>query len=205
MWISALAALALAVPDLPTLIKLTEARYNSIRTLECGFEQRELFGNRARRVESGKLSLRKPGRMRWEYEHPSGKLFLSDGKNIYYFNPATNRAERSRLKETDDFRAPLAFLLGRLDFRKDFKDLTLRQENGRNWVSAIPKSDRLPYERVEFGLSDLGLIEALLVVNRDGTSMDFHFPDQVFNPSVADSKFRFELPPGAELVAVETP
>ena len=66
----------------------------------------------------GDLYLRKPGKMRWDYKTPAGKLFLSDGKQVYFYNPATNRAEKTKLKETEDMRAPLAFLLGKLDFEQ---------------------------------------------------------------------------------------
>ena len=49
--------------------------------------------------------------MRWEYSEPAGKLFLSDGKLIYYYNPVSKRAEKLKLRESEDMRAPLAFLL----------------------------------------------------------------------------------------------
>ena len=77
---------------------------------------------RPRKSESGELTLRKPGRMRWDYTAPAGKLFLSDGKQVYLYTPDSNRVERMPLKESDDMRAPLAFLLGKLDFAKEFRD-----------------------------------------------------------------------------------
>ena len=73
---------------------------------------------RPRRNETGELSLQKPGKMRWEYTQPAGKLFLSDGKLIYYYNPVSKRAEKMKVRESEDMRAPLAFLLGKLDFKR---------------------------------------------------------------------------------------
>ena len=64
--------------------------------------------------------LRKPGRMRWDYSQPKGKLFVSDGKFLWLYTPDENRVEKMKLKESDDMRAPLAFLLGKLDFRQGF-------------------------------------------------------------------------------------
>ena len=49
-----------------------------------------------KRTESGTLRLRKPGRMRWDYTDPAGKLFLSDGKNLYLYTPANNEVESSK-------------------------------------------------------------------------------------------------------------
>ncbi len=69
------------------------------------------------------LMLRKPGRMRWDYSQPTGKLFVSDGKFLWLYTPAENRVEKMKLQETDDMRAPLAFLLGKLHFDKEFRNL----------------------------------------------------------------------------------
>src|ERR1700747_2682365 len=98
-----------------------EDRYNRTQTLQLSFTESYQQGARTR-VEKGDLFLRKPGRMRWQYSAPAGKLFVSDGKFIYSYTPQDNRAEKMKLKETDDMRAPLAFLLGRLDFNKDFRE-----------------------------------------------------------------------------------
>ena len=64
--------------------------------------------------------------MRWDYDQPKGKLFVSDGKFLWLYTPEGNRAERMKLKESDDMRAPLAFLLGKLDFQKEFRNLSRR-------------------------------------------------------------------------------
>ncbi|HBY60357.1 MAG TPA: outer membrane lipoprotein carrier protein LolA, partial [Solibacterales bacterium] len=99
------------------------------------------------------LALRKPGRMRWDYSSPQGKLFLSDGKHLYFYSPATNRAEKSKLKESEDLRAPLAFLLGKLDFDRDFRNYQTRMDHALTVISAEPKNNRLPYRAVEFTVS----------------------------------------------------
>ena len=103
------------------LLKNIEDRYNRVQTLQTAFQE-TLVNQGRRRTESGELFLRKPGRMRWEYRSPAVKLFVSDGKSVYFYSTETNRAEKMKLKETEDMRAPMAFLLGRLEFEKDFKD-----------------------------------------------------------------------------------
>jgi outer membrane lipoprotein carrier protein len=85
--------------------------------------------------------LRKPGRMRWDYSQPKGKLFISDGKFMWLYTPAENRAEKMKLQESDDMRAPLAFLLGKLNFQKEFRNLQARPE-GAGAVRASRRSRR---------------------------------------------------------------
>ncbi len=125
--LSALAAFA-EQPDLKSLLHGVEARYNHAKTLEVLFNENYTGQGQPRQSESGRLTLRKPGRMRWDYTTPSGKLFLSDGKQVYLYNPDLHRVERMPLKESEDMRAPLAFLLGKLDFHKEFRDFQMKPE-----------------------------------------------------------------------------
>ena len=98
--------------DVAQTLKGIETRYNGAKTLSLSFS--ETYASRGRRrSEKGDLFLRKPGRMRWQYTAPAGKLFVSDGKFVFSYLPEENVAEKMKLKETDDMRAPLAFLLGK--------------------------------------------------------------------------------------------
>src|SRR6266852_9857315 len=117
--IASLGLLNAADVDVSRTLKGIEDRYNNAQTLQVAFTESYTLQGR-KRTEKGELFLRKPGRMRWQYSAPAGKLFVSDGKFVYYYNPDENRAEKMKLKETDDMRAPLAFLLGRLQFQNDF-------------------------------------------------------------------------------------
>ena len=55
-----------------------------------------------------------------------------------------------KLQETDDMRAPLAFLLGKLNFQKEFRNLQGQPEGAGTRITAEPKTDNLPYSAVEF-------------------------------------------------------
>jgi len=81
--------------------------------------------------------------MRWEYSSPAGKLFVSDGKQVFLYTPMQNRVERSKLKQSDDLRAPMAFLLGKLDFSKEFRSFESRTEGTNTWITAEPKNPNL--------------------------------------------------------------
>jgi outer membrane lipoprotein carrier protein len=189
-----------ATSDISRLLKGVEDRYNHARTLEVDFRETYVMQGR-RRTESGELFLRKPGRMRWQYSEPAGKLFVSDGKYVYFFSPDTNRAEKMSLKATDDMRAPMAFLLGKLDFSREFKEFQAVAEGGLVSITALPKSDRLPYREVKFAIDPNDYrIARLLVSNQDASVLDFTFSNEKLNPQVNDAMFRFQVPPGAEFV-----
>jgi outer membrane lipoprotein carrier protein len=182
------------------LLKGVESRYNRAQTLEVRFAETYSGLGRGPRTESGVLYLRKPGRMRWEYTQPSGKLFVSDGKQVYLYLPGENRVEKMSLKDTEDMRAPLAFLLGKLNFEKEFQNLQARTEGDGSLVTAEPKSDSLPYSKVEFQVSPTFEIRKLHIVGQDQSVLDFAFEGEKLNPPLANSMFQFQPPAGAQLV-----
>jgi outer membrane lipoprotein carrier protein len=198
--LAAFPALAEAA-DLTSVLQKVENRYNGAKTLEVQFSETYVHG-RTRRTESGTLLLQKPGRMRWYYKSPEGKLFLSDGKFIYLYTPGSNRVERMKAKESEDMRAPLAFLLGKLDFSRDFGRFTWRQQGDEFLIHADPKSANLPYTAVEFIVSPDYRIRRVQVTGHDRSVLDFHFSNEKRNPPVNASVFRFQMPAGAELVEV---
>ena len=190
--ISALLALA---ADVTQILKGIESRYNGAQTLTLHFKETYTFQKR-HRTESGTLTLRKPGKIRWEYSEPPGKLFISDSQFVWYYSPDDNRAEKMRLKDTGDLRAPLAFLLGKLDFAKDFREF----RTSGPAIAAIPKSENLPFTEVAFEPSSDFVIQRLTVKGQDGSTIEFAFEGEKRNPPVDDSLFKFTPPKGAEII-----
>ena len=196
--ISTASRLNAADVDLNRTLKGIEDHYNRIQTLQLTFTQKYTFQKRAR-TEKGELFLRKPGRMRWQYTAPPGKLFVSDGKFMYSYFPAENRVEKTPFKETDDMRAPLAFLLGRLNFQDDFREFRTQPDRDNVFITALPKSDKLLYSEVKFLVSPDFVIHWLSVTGQEGSTNEFVFENEKKNPPIADAMFRFTPPPGVEI------
>jgi outer membrane lipoprotein carrier protein len=188
------------------LLKGVETRYNRATTLQVLFREEYTppgpGGGPARRSESGRLTLQKPGRMRWEYSQPKGKLFISDGKFMWLYTPAENRAEKMKLQESDDMRAPLAFLLGKLNFEKEFRNLHARPEGAgtATRITAEPKTGNLPYSAVEFVVTPDNRIHEVKVTGFDNSILDFTFEEEILNPPLNGKLFQFQAPAGAEVV-----
>ncbi len=202
VWLLSFALLATANAaeiDVSKTLKGIENHYNTAQSLVVNFA--ETYTARGhKRTEKGILFLRKPGKMRWQYTDPAGKLVVSDGKFIYDLD--NNRAEKMALKETDDVKAPLAFLLGKLHFETDFKQITTSPDPRTDnvFVTATAKSDKLPYTQVTFLVSPDFVIHWLSVQQQDGSTIDYAFENEKRNGPVEDSMFRFVPPPGVEYV-----
>lgn len=186
--------------DLNALLKGVEQRYNRAKTLEVQFNESYSVQGRARKSDSGLLTLRKPGRMFWNYAVPAGKFFLSDGKDVYLYTPDTHQVQKTKLKASDDLRAPLAFLLGKLDFGKEFRDFSVKQEGANFLIDAKAKSDQLQYDKVEMLVTPDYAIRRLVVNGQDQSVLTFQFEQEKLNPPVNDALFKFQVPPGATVV-----
>ena len=197
-----LAGTAMAAPDtrLDPLLHGVENRYNHAQSLRLDFSETYSVARRPTQIDRGVLFLRKPGKMRWDYAAPAGKVFLSDGKNVFLYTPGNNRLQKSKLKESEDLRAPLAFLLGKLNFWKEFRSFSSRPEGDSTWVTAIPNSDQAAYTQVEFLIAPTSEIRRVKITGQDRSILDFTFSNEQLNAPVTASMFAFTPPPGTEIV-----
>ncbi len=192
--------LLLAESGTTELIQKVEKRYNGVQTLSVRFVEKYSVIGHPRPPESGTLTLKKVGKMRWDYTQPKGKLFISDGKNVFLYTSGDNRVEKIPLKDTEDMRAPLAFLLGHLDMKKEFRDFQLRGGEGGTWLDASSKNDRVAYSSVSMLVEADGSIRQMKVAGRDESVLAFSFSDERLNPPIPDGTFHFDVPVGAEVV-----
>ena len=178
-----------------------ERHYNSLSSLRMGFEQSVEYGGQRRMTEAGTLYLQRPGKMRWDYTRPEGKIAVSDGEVFRMYNPNSNQVRQVELEAMADLRAPLSFLLGRMRLRRMFRNLRLEESGGRNVLIGDGRSARDVYKRVEFDFNPEGFgITGIRIVGRDESVNVYGFSDEQPNPRVSADLFEFQAPPGAEIV-----
>lgn len=199
-----LAAVPLQVSDLDALISALQTKYDRMNSLAADFTQvYNARGERTRR-ESGTLLLKKPGRMRWDYLTPERKQFISDGKWLYEYVEAEKLATRSAVRDSDDLRAPFAFLLGRGKLRRDFQRIEFASESptkaGNRVLRMIPKRTQDFRELlVEVEPGSLQLAR-LVLIDRNSARSDFLFSNVRENAPVNETQFAFKAPAGVQVV-----
>jgi outer membrane lipoprotein carrier protein len=196
--VSALAADA----PLNTVLKDVEYRYNHAKTLQVLFTDQYTPKGGIQRTESGVLLLRKPGKMRWEYTQPEavkGKLVVSDGSFLYIYTPADNRGQKMKLKDSmaEEMQAPLAFLLGKLNFDKEFKNIQAHPDGSDLRITGEPKNENLPYSSVDFVVTPQNQIRKLKIT-LPAYTLEFAFTLEKMDPTLDAKLFVFQLPPGAQ-------
>ena len=178
-----------------------DRHYNDLNSLRAQFTE-TYRGAGITRTESGTLWLRRPGKMRWEYTEPKEKVFVSDGKTAYFYVPGERQARKAPIKDLDDLRSPLRYLLGKTKLKKEFANLTARAGDrpGTVLIRGVPSgfADRVTEMALE--VDPQGQIQRILINEADGSQTEFVFSGIQENLAVEDARFRFQPPPGVELI-----
>ncbi len=194
-----------AASSADALARAVQARYQQVRDFTASFEQAYVGGALKRRtVERGTVAIRKPGRMRLDYEAPERKLFVSDGTRMYFYVPADRQVRVSAMPEEGRIPTPILFLAGRGDLLRDFRVEEIAAPAGTTAARAL----RLRPVRAEPEYESLTLVvdarsyalRQLIVVDGQGGSSTFTFTNMRENVGVPDSRFVFTMPKGVDVV-----
>jgi len=194
-----------AQTNVHALADKVDRRYNAMHTLQAEFVE-TYTGAGMSRTESGTLVLKKPGQMRWDYDQPHSKLFVTDGHTAWFYVPGERQARRTSIKQLDDLRSPLRYLLGKTKLEKELDGLSLASDQkpmnaGDLVLRGVPKGLRDRVEQTLVEVAPDGLIVRIVVEELDGSQTEFRFHQQKENVQVPDQQFHFVPPPGVEVVA----
>jgi outer membrane lipoprotein carrier protein len=201
---AALLSLCLCAQERPQsaqeLAQRVDRHYNQLHSLRAGFTE-SYEGLGMRRSESGTLLLLKPGRMRWDYSEPAGKLFLLDGRFAWFYSRGDSQVQRIPAKQLDDLRSPLRFLLGRTELEKELNNLTLAPAAGGCFtLTGQPKGQEKRVNRLTLTVTADGTITGIEVEEIDGALTRFTFTGEQPNVHVPEDTFHFTPPSGVPVV-----
>ena len=182
------------------LIGRLEERHRRASDIVARFEQSYRSGLLGREiVERGKVTIKRPGRMRWEYREPEEKLFVSDGSTFYFYVPE----DRQVIVQEQDERRSLAgrLLSGQGGLLEEFEAaLDEPVEEGVFRVRLTPRNSDAELERAFVDVEPSGRLRSILIEDLQGNRTRFRFEDVRENTGAPDRLFRFEIPKGVEVI-----
>lgn len=198
--------------DVHSLAAAVDEHYNHLHSLQAEFT--EIYhGSGMERTESGtvwlaKGGLKKPGKMRWEYRSPREKLFVSDGKDAWFYVPGDHQARRTEARKLDDVRSPLAFLLGKSKLEKELQGLSLAPDvppvTALNVVlRGVPQALADRVSEILLEVTPLHRIVRIVIHEVDGSVTEYRFGDQKEDEAISEGLFQFHPPLGTETVENE--
>jgi outer membrane lipoprotein carrier protein len=187
-------------PSALEIAKRVDEHYNHLQTLKAGFAE-QYDGLGMHRSESGTMMLRKPGKMRWEYQSTKGKLFVLDGKYAWFYSPGQTQVQRIAASQLDDLRSPLRFLLGHTKIESELEGLSLAPVSGGSYtLTGIPKGQQKRIAKLSLTVTGTGTITGIVIEEIDGAKTSFSFSDEQPNPVIPESQFHFTPPAGIPVV-----
>ena len=187
------------------LAQRVDRHYNQLHSLKAAFTE-SYEGMGMQRTESGTLLLVKPGRMRWDYASPPGKLFLLDGKYAWFYSKGDPQVQRMESRQLDDLRSPLRLLLGHTELEKEMASLGVAPAAGGEFtLSGVPKGQEKRVSKLALTVTAEGTITAIAIEESDGAITRFTFSGEAPNVPIPADAFRFSAPPGVPVVDAAPP
>lgn len=144
---------------------------------------------------SGHVYFSRPDRFRWEYKEPYVQLIVSDGDDVWLYDPDLEQVTVQPL--SDQARGPMAVLNGG-DLEQAFDVEAGDGEGNLEWFDLRPKGES-DFKLIRAGIGN-GIVQEMQLVDNFGQETHLSFKDVNRREVLPDSLFRFRPPAGVDVV-----
>ncbi len=179
-------------------VKRLKAFLASTKSLEANFRQ-VLIDERGNpgKSSTGIFYLAKPGRFRWDYQHPYQQEIVSDGNKVWFYDVDLEQVTVKKLGKALGS-TPAMLLSGELSLDANFIIEKEGESEGMQWVRLKPKEKNSSFNYMIIGL-DGGTIGGMELNDNFGQTTRIYFSDTKINGTVDEKQFRFVPPKGVDL------
>ena len=181
------------------LARRIEEHYQKTHDLVARFTQTYRSGLLGREsVERGRLSLKRPDQMRWEYEAPEKKTFVSDGHRFFFYVPSDRQVI---VKQQGGERSlPSQLLSGGQILASFLVSLEPEPSPGLSRLRLVPRQDDAEVTEAFLVVDDLARIRSVEIKDAQGSHSRFEFAEVRENVGLKDAVFEFTMPKGVEVI-----
>lgn len=190
----------------PELAVALQRKYDTIKDFSADFVHTYHGGVlRKQLTERGRLLIKKPGKMRWDYTAPERKQFVSDGVKLYSYIPQDRQVIVSSVARDDSAATPALFLAGQGSLTRDFTPSLVTVPAGlppdSRALKLVPKSRQRDYDWLILVVDPKTLrLRGLATTDAQGGTSSFSFTNLKENPRLSDKEFAFKIPRGVDVV-----
>jgi len=196
-----LALLCAAAPAAPqdgaALAREVQAFYERTRDLEAGFVQTYTYAAGGRRqVSRGTLRVKKPGKLRWDYEAPEKKTIVVNGTRLTQYEPEENQVYLDEHFDASAMSAAVTFLLGRGSLEKEF----VPSADAAGRLVLVPRVPDARVAEVVLTVGERGEVTSTRVTDASGNVNELVFDHIRRDVGLDDRVFVLDLPKDVERV-----
>lgn len=179
--------------------------YDDTEDFQADFEQvykHKIYDEEKK--SSGKVYIKSPGKMRWEYKKPDKKVFISDGKFIWIYEESINQVTKQPIGESD-LPVAITFLVGKGKLSKEFKAKLVPHKKflkkGKLVLELTPKNPASQYKKLLFIVDKKDFqVERTIIIDSSGNTNTMRFKNPKFNKGISPKKFKFKHPKGVTVI-----
>ncbi len=197
------ALLAAASADPAATAARVQKFYERTQDFTAAFEQSYTYKAFKRtQKSSGTVYVKKPGRMKWEYDKPTQKRFVLDGKKLWMYDVADNQVVVNDEFAADKLSTSVTFLWGKGKLADEF--IVARPDRADLEGESIQLAPRKPqpgFTTIYFGVDPkTGEVRETIVLDAQGNENRMKFSAMKANVGLKDKDFAFTVPKGATVV-----
>ena len=147
---------------------------------------------------TGTMQFSRPGKFRWQYDKPYEQTIVGDGEKLWIYDKDLNQVTVRKLDSALGS-SPAALLAGSNAIEKSYTLTNLGNQEGLDWLEAVPKTKDTAFERIRLGFSKKGL-EAMELHDQFGQVTVIKFVDVERNLKLSPKIFEFAPPKGADVI-----
>lgn len=154
----------------------------------------------------GLFLAKRPGKMRWEYQEPERRFFVTDGTTLWAYSPAEKQVIVQDVESASASRLPLSFLAGNCALGKEFTVTTVehagtRASSGTQVLDLKPKTPQAGLARMLLEVSTKTYtVDAVTLFDAYGNTTAIALSDLKLNTGLGDPQFTFVPPPGVTVI-----
>lgn len=148
--------------------------------------------------QNGTFSFERPGKFKWNVQKPYEQLTLSDGKQLYQYDPDLAQVIVRSVDESVGA-SPAAILFGSGELEESFSLTSQPDSDGMSWLRAEPRTPDAGFAHVDIGFKN-GIPVRLLLLDSFGQTSRIDLTNMVTNPDLAPDEFTFSPPDDVDVV-----
>jgi outer membrane lipoprotein carrier protein len=205
-WLVATPGLAQQQQSAAELAQALQKKYNGIRDFSADFVHTYKGGVLKKQItEKGRLLIKKPGKMRWDYTAPEAKQFISDGVKVYSYIPADKQVIVGTVPTDDSASTPALFLTGKGDLTRDFTasigEAPAGSAPGTRALKLVPRKPQPDYDWLILLVEPESLaLRGMVTADAQGGTSVFSFTNLKENVGLAEKEFTFRMPRGVDVI-----
>lgn len=200
--------------EILAVVHRLQTRYEKTKDLQAEFTQKtKIEGFATPMVSSGRLHIKRPGRLRWDYLDPNHEEIYVNQDDVKMYIPEHQQVLVGKLTQMSASQAPLQLLQGIAKLETEFDIAPVsggaRGAGGLPLVNLVPKGGEAetvrPYQQIVLEVHPkTSYIKSLTLHELSGNVSTFEFGEVKANLGIQDAVFEFTVPQGVEVVRAPT-